>query len=97
MIEADVSLGKLKNDLSSGKQPVMAHPPIKTSDLSLEDFLDDVLDATQRKGIKLDIKSTSVIEEALLIVKAREYKASMNITNTIFSHLQVLHTLVLYI
>lgn len=74
MIEADVFLGKLKTDLTSEKpkRPVMAHPPIKTSDLTLEDFLDQVLDASELKGIKLDFKSTSVLEQAFQIVKSRE-------------------------
>ena len=39
MIEADVSLGKLKSDPHSENRPIMAHPPISASDLSLEDFL----------------------------------------------------------
>lgn len=72
MIETDVSLGKLKGDASSGKRPIMAHPPIKTSDLSLEDFLDTVIKNTQSKGIKLDFKSTSVLDQAFTIIKSRE-------------------------
>ena len=36
MIEADVSLGP-------GSEPIMAHPPANTSDLSLRQFLDFVL------------------------------------------------------
>lgn len=74
MIETDVSLGKLKSDASSGKRPIMAHPPVKISDLSLEDFLDSVLDDDQRRGIKLDFKSTSVLEPAFDIIKSREDK-----------------------
>lgn len=72
MIETDVSLGKLKGDASTGKRPIMAHPPIKTSDLSLEDFLDTVIKSSQSKGIKLDFKSTSVLDQAFMIIKSRE-------------------------
>lgn len=72
MIETDVSLGKLKGDASTGKRPIMAHPPIKTSDLSLENFLDTIVRNTQSKGIKLDFKSTSVLEQAFTIIKSRE-------------------------
>jgi hypothetical protein len=43
MIEADVSLGKLKSDPHSENRPIMAHPPISASDLSLEDFLGMIL------------------------------------------------------
>lgn len=35
-------------------QPIMAHPPAKSSDLTFEDFLDQVL--SSRKHIKLDFK-----------------------------------------
>ena len=37
MIEADVVLGKIKFQPSSVKVAVMAHPPDRTSDLSLVD------------------------------------------------------------
>ena len=80
MIEADVSMGKLKSDPSSGKRPIMAHPPVKTSDLTLEDFLDTILEADNPKGIKLDIKSTSVYEQTLEIIKAREAKVFISST-----------------
>ena len=57
MIEADVSLGRIKyRHSSSGKLPVMAHPPVTTSDLSLEEFLDTCINYDTPKGIKLDIK-----------------------------------------
>ncbi|XP_046437276.1 protein FAM151B-like isoform X2 [Daphnia pulex] len=74
MLEADVSLGKLKSDPHSEDRPIMAHPPISASDLSLEDFLDEVLDEAYYKGIKLDFKSVEVLERALQIVKTREHK-----------------------
>jgi len=65
MIEADVSLGP-------GGDPIMAHPPANTSDLSLQRFLTTVLDATEnnaKKGIKLDFKFIEVVEPSLKIVK----------------------------
>ena len=52
MIEADVSIGR-------GGEPVMAHPPDTDSDLSLKQFLDIVIQETERgtrKGVKLDFK-----------------------------------------
>lgn len=39
MIEADVALGKLKGEPHSANRPIMAHPPVTASDLTLEDFL----------------------------------------------------------
>jgi len=65
MIEADVSLGP-------GGDPIMAHPPANTSDLSLQRFLTTVLEATEnnaKKGIKLDFKFIEVVEPSLKIVK----------------------------
>lgn len=58
MLEADVSLGNLvgTND-ESNPIPIMAHPPNRTSDLSLEQFIDKIIKSGRRKGIKLDFKS----------------------------------------
>jgi len=61
MIEADVSLG-------DGNEPIMAHPPANTSDLTLQQFLESVLASTERgkkKGIKLDFKFLGVVEPSL--------------------------------
>lgn len=67
MLEADVVLGTL--DGRSGEEiPVMAHPPDKVSDLSLDKFLEEVTSATQkghRCGIKLDFKSVEVLKPSL--------------------------------
>ena len=41
-------------------------------------LIDEILDDTQYKGIKLDIKSIDVLERALQIVKSREHKVSLN-------------------
>lgn len=60
MLEADVSLRP-----TDGK-PIMAHPPDKDSDLSLEQFLKETIGSS--KGIKLDFKNTPVIEPSLKIL-----------------------------
>lgn len=58
MLEADVSLGTLVGNSNGGSPiPIMAHPPNKTSDLSLEMFIDKIVKSGRRKGIKLDFKS----------------------------------------
>lgn len=55
MLEADVVLGKVTGQ--DTVQPIMAHPPANESDLSLENFLNTVIEKKGRKGIKLDFKS----------------------------------------
>lgn len=79
MLEADVSLGNLvgTNDHST-PIPIMAHPPNKTSDLSLEQFIDKIIKSGRRKGIKLDFKSKeafnaseSILEQKLVKEEAK--------------------------
>uniref|UniRef100_A0A336MEX1 CSON000541 protein n=2 Tax=Culicoides sonorensis TaxID=179676 RepID=A0A336MEX1_CULSO len=67
MIEADIVLGLLTNNASAPEQPVMGHPPANTSDISLEQFLEQILEfnnnqnnSSAKKGVKLDFKSTEV-------------------------------------
>lgn len=73
MIEADVSMGTVMG--REGKViPIMAHPPFKTSDLSLEEFLDTVLSSRQHKGIKLDFKEMEAVELSLQMLKTRANK-----------------------
>ncbi|KAK4887799.1 hypothetical protein RN001_004070 [Aquatica leii] len=71
MLEADVILGTLNNDTAT--IPIMAHPPSFTSDLSLSDFLEQVLDfnanSSSKKGIKLDFKTIEVVESSVSILK----------------------------
>ena len=55
---------------------MQAHPPFKTSDLSLEEFLDTVLSSNKQKGIKLDFKDMEVVEMSLQIIKTRSNKVS---------------------
>lgn len=71
MIEADIVYGFLVDDESKQLQPVMAHPPTNSSDISLRSFLTQILDFNQgtskgkQKGVKLDFKSTDVFENSL--------------------------------
>ncbi|XP_043802481.1 protein FAM151B isoform X2 [Apis laboriosa] len=58
MLEADVMFGKVTGQDSTVQQPIMAHPPANESDLSLENFLNTVIERKEiKKGIKLDFKS----------------------------------------
>ncbi|KAH8413273.1 hypothetical protein KR009_009552, partial [Drosophila setifemur] len=79
-IEADIVLGKL--DGEGEDLPVMAHPPANTSDLTLEDFLNKIMDFNrehegQEKGVKLDFKSIEVFEGSLDILDANIPSVSM--------------------
>lgn len=64
MIEADVTLA----ESSRYPIPIMAHPPLNMSDLTLEDFLLQVIQSDHGKGIKLDFKSTRVVEPAFRVL-----------------------------
>lgn len=64
MIEADVTLA----ETSRYPVPIMAHPPNNTSDLTLEDFLVEIVRSNCAKGIKLDFKSTRVVEPAFRVL-----------------------------
>lgn len=54
----------------------MAHPPLNTSDLSLQEFLSQIWDFNNRvskekqKGVKLDFKSTDVFNSSLEILNS---------------------------
>ena len=82
MIETDVTLGWVvpteETDyafhFSSDPEPIMARPPSKTSDLSLQEFLDTVINYYKPKGIKLDFKNVDVLDKASAILKARQSK-----------------------
>lgn len=65
MIEADVSLA----ESSRYPVPIMAHPPTSClSDITLEDWLLEVIRSETHKGIKLDFKSTRVVEPAFRVL-----------------------------
>lgn len=73
MIEADVVLGVLKDDPIQKVQPIMSHD-VPVSDISLAQFLNVILEFNQlttepeRKGVKLDFKSTEVFTTSLPIL-----------------------------
>lgn len=48
MLEADVLMRE------ADRQPIMAHPPDKDSDITLKEWLEEVKE--HQKGIKLDFK-----------------------------------------
>lgn len=68
MLEADVTLGRLigRDEIL----PIMAHPPLNESDLSLQQFIERVILAqeSKKKGIKLDFKSTDVFQSSWQII-----------------------------
>lgn len=73
-IEADIVLGTLTDDPSNTVQPIMAHPPANTSDLSLDQFLTQIQEFNakelqNKKGVKLDFKSIDVFENSLDLLK----------------------------
>lgn len=53
----------------------MAHPPVNTSDLSLDEFLTQIQEFNKakelqnKKGVKLDFKSIDVFERSLDLLK----------------------------
>ncbi|XP_068150360.1 protein FAM151B isoform X2 [Drosophila tropicalis] len=70
-IEADIVLGKINDE--GEDLPVMAHPPATISDITLEDFLNQIKDYNDahegaEKGVKLDFKSIEVFEGSLDIL-----------------------------
>jgi len=70
MIEADISIGE-------GGVPIMAHPPLTESDLTLQEFMNTVIAASNKgvkKGVKLDFKFIDIVEPSLNIVKQLEDK-----------------------
>ncbi|XP_072938810.1 protein peste-like [Epargyreus clarus] len=67
MLEADIVLGHI-NGKEGPPTPIMAHPPATTSDLTLGDFLNSVLQYnnvnSKQKGVKLDFKSIEAFEKS---------------------------------
>uniref|UniRef100_A0A4Y0BTW8 Menorin-like domain-containing protein n=1 Tax=Anopheles funestus TaxID=62324 RepID=A0A4Y0BTW8_ANOFN len=75
-IEADISLGYLKDDVNKEHEiPIMAHPPATESDISLETFLTRILQYNRdvvkdtSKGVKLDFKSIGAFEGSIDIIR----------------------------
>lgn len=69
MLEADIILGQLINSTTNRIMPVMGHPPANSSDLSLQEFLGEVLNCNteqnaSKKGVKLDFKSAQALQKS---------------------------------
>jgi len=73
MLEADVSEGHLTGDTEGDIIPIMAHPPHHQSDISLNDWVRQVIKANQeagiKKGAKLDFKDLAIVKQSLEILK----------------------------
>jgi len=73
-IEADIVLGTIINDATGTIQPVMGHPPVNISDITLQQFLTKILEfnrqkeESSRKGVKLDFKSIEVFEGSVAML-----------------------------
>ncbi|XP_023289849.1 protein FAM151A isoform X2 [Orussus abietinus] len=69
MLEADVIVGTLNTSgVNATDIPIMGHPPANESDLSLEDFLRQVL-KNGKKGVKLDFKSYSAFSQSQPVIQ----------------------------
>lgn len=62
MIEADVLLRG-----ADPEEPIMAHPPAKDSDITLQDWLKEVVKSD--KGIKLDFKSLAAVSQSMSLLE----------------------------
>ncbi|XP_077097118.1 protein FAM151B isoform X1 [Siphateles boraxobius] len=62
MIEADVLLRG-----QDPKEPIMAHPPDNDSDITLQDWLKEVVKSD--KGIKLDFKSLAAVSQSMILLE----------------------------
>lgn len=90
MIEADIMLGRLTTGSSTAKIPIMAHPPNRKSDLSLEMFMRRVLEhntnnKTNVKGAKLDFKSIEAFNGSLPLLKDLWNSVGVQLSQTILS------------
>ncbi|MEE6458700.1 hypothetical protein FKM82_000389 [Ascaphus truei] len=63
MLEADVLLRR-----SGNEEPIMVHPPESDSDITLQEWLNDV--SSTNKGIKLDFKSLEAVQPSMHILEA---------------------------
>lgn len=71
-LEADVSLGDVTGPNPEYSVPIMAHPPKMISDISLQSWIERVINAKTGKGVKLDFKSIEIVEPSLKILKDHE-------------------------
>lgn len=75
MIEADIVEGYLDNDPNKTETiPIMGHPPINHSDISLHKFLTNIQqynedNPNKTKGVKLDFKTTEIFMKSRNLLK----------------------------
>lgn len=91
MLEADVVLGKVTGQ--DTVQPIMAHPPANESDLSLENFLNAVIEKKGRKGIKLDFKSIEAFNGSKPILDKVRNNVRITITLLILHRCRIVPSL----
>lgn len=76
MLEADILMGTLTDDPTETIQPIMAHPPKNSSDISVESFLSQIHDFNAKnpnktKGIKLDFKELEAVAPSIRSLRSR--------------------------
>ncbi|CAK0876033.1 unnamed protein product [Prorocentrum cordatum] len=64
-IEADILMGTVAGAEDAEERPIMAHPPLRTSDLPFEDFLQECLADGGRRHLKLDFKELRAVRQCL--------------------------------
>ena len=69
MLEADVML-RFQGTVNQTNEPIMAHPPDIDSDVTLEQWLEEVIKTD--KGMKLDFKYIEVLEPSMKILQAKK-------------------------
>uniref|UniRef100_A0A7S4QC85 Menorin-like domain-containing protein n=1 Tax=Ditylum brightwellii TaxID=49249 RepID=A0A7S4QC85_9STRA len=75
-IESDILMGTdTSSSSTSSKQPIMAHPPERTSDLSFTTFME--MTSSCNKHLKLDIKEKECIPPILTTLKKENTKDAM--------------------
>jgi hypothetical protein len=66
-IESDILMGTTNDSFQQQRQPIMAHPPERTSDLTFKNFIH--LTRTATTHLKLDVKEKECIQSILEIVR----------------------------
>lgn len=78
-IEADILIG------TSSPNPIMAHPPYTTSDLTFSEFLKELKSTS--KGLKLDFKDINALEPCLNELETQKD----NVSNHLFQNILFLN------
>jgi len=78
-IEVDVAMGYLSGpgSFSDEMVPVMAHPPILTSDLTFQDFLEELI-RDGRRHVKFDFKDLEAVRRCLPLLAERSGELAAN-------------------